>query len=324
MYELRRLFVVVALLAGTCAPATRLIAQDEDPEIEPAPADVFVGIVQLSEEIEQLRREMGKPVSAFEFEIRNAAPREVYFQALTLFRKADRLAFEHLHERVNVPAQPQGPLRPKDVLAVVEAAGERIRDVKGKLKVDEAADAPVRDPTKTPTDVFRAIVKANQQLNVLLDHPFSPSDVFQQVQRASGLATALASPFSKTDFPREIPEFDRGKRPPDVYRQLFKCLKRVQKIFDASDLKVLEFEVSEITIDKATPSDVYDLASVLVAELAYLHELHPGAESPPAVFFPGRKFPSHVHQAARLLDQQLNWLQQQVSEQPDWLQREAP
>jgi hypothetical protein len=323
----RRLLVVVAavfsvFLFSIFGLQSPLVAEAVAEQIQPA--DVFLRVTQLRQEVEQLRYEMGKPVSAFEFEVRNAAPREVYFQALTLFRKADQLAFEQTGDRVEMPKPPRGAVHPKDVLAMVTAAQQRIRAVKEKLEIKEPASTPVRDPTKTPTDVFRAIVQANQQLNALLDFPFVPSDVLQQVQRASGLAMLLASRLGNADFPRELPEFQRGKRPPEVYRQLLTCLTQIHKIVKKSDLKILDIEIADEAIEQATPSDVYDLASVLVAELAYLRQLHPHTEPPPLVFYPGRKFPSHVHQAARLLEQQLSWLQQQVSENPDWLKPEAP
>jgi hypothetical protein len=326
MTGLRRLSVAVVsvplvLIAGNWASISRLLAEEQGANTQPP--DVFARVAQLREEIEQLRREMGKPVSEFEFEVRSVSPREVYFQALTLFLKADRLAIEQTGKGIEVPERPRGPLRPKDVLAVVTAAQQRIRQVKEKLTIEQPAGTPARDASKTPTDVFRAIVRANQQLNLLLDHPFAPSDVFLQVQRATGLASVLASRFDDADFPRQLPDFQRGQQPRDVYRQLLTCLARIREIFDKSDLKILDIEVSDEAMEQATPSDVYDLASVLVAELAYLHRLQPDAEPPPAVFYPGRKFPSHVHQTARLLDRQLSWLQQQVSQEPGWLKREA-
>ncbi|NIP84769.1 MAG: hypothetical protein GTO03_04115 [Planctomycetales bacterium] len=311
----------VLLVAASGFAGAPLAAQEGEGTVQPP--DVFRRVAQLRTEVEQLRQEMGKPVGQFQLQVRSAAPREVYFQALTLFRKADRLAFEHTGQRVAVPPPPTGTPQPRDVLAVVAKAERQLRQVKEKLAVQEPAAPPARDPTKTPTDVFRAIVEANHQLNLMLDYPFAPSDVFQQVQRAGGLASRLAERWEDADFPRQWPAFQRGQRPADVYRQLLACLARIRAIFEKSGLPILEIEVADEAIDRATPSDVYDLASVLVSELAYLDQLQPAAEPPPPVFYPGRKFPSHVHQAARLLEQQLSWLERRVAGEPDWLQRKA-
>jgi hypothetical protein len=55
------------------------------------------------------------------------------------------------------------------------------------------------------------------------------------------------------------------------------------------------------------PGDVYDLASLVVGELAFLHAITPGA-LPVHAFDPawqGHRLPSHVHQQARTLESQL-------------------
>ena len=61
-------------------------------------------------------------------------------------------------------------------------------------------------------------------------------------------------------------------------------------IFQDLDVKTLDFEVAPDMIDAATPSDVYDLASVLVAELTHLHALQGGPQEFPRVFFQDANF----------------------------------
>ena len=72
-------------------------------------------------------------------------------------------------------------------------------------------------------------------------------------------------------------------------------------------------------INRATPSDVYDIVSLLVSELAFLHAALPGAEPPHKSYFPGRKFPSDVYQRVGILEKQLAQLESLVERQPDWL-----
>lgn len=61
------------------------------------PPDVFLQVGIVRAELELIRLEMGKPENSGEpVLILEAAPREVFFQALTLFRKANRLSYEHL------------------------------------------------------------------------------------------------------------------------------------------------------------------------------------------------------------------------------------
>ena len=85
---------------------------------------------------------------------------------------------------------------------------------------------------------------------------------------------------------------------------------------------MLELRIDETQIQQAEPSDVYDVASLIVAELAYLHSKLTDAKSPREVYYVGRKFPSHVYQRAGILDRQLIELQRWVLENPDWLKGE--
>ena len=110
-------------------------------------------------------------------------------------------------------------------------------------------------------------------------------------------------------------------RPRDVYLRLVGCFDRIRKIAAESDLKVLELEAegSQKAAENAEPSDVYDIASLLVSELAYLHSHLNEAKPPREVYFAGRKFPSHVYQRAGILELQLIRLEEVVAADPNWL-----
>ena len=69
----------------------------------------------------------------------------------------------------------------------------------------------------------------------------------------------------------------------------------------------------------AAPSDVYDIASLLVSELAHLHSLHGKLNPPRRVFYPGHLFPSHVYRRAGMLESQIEQLEGFVEKDPDWL-----
>jgi hypothetical protein len=73
-------------------------------------------------------------------------------------------------------------------------------------------------------------------------------------------------------------------------------------------------------IEAASPSDVYDVASFVVSELAHLHMRAGNLEDPRAVYYPGRVFPSDVHRRALLLGAQLNELEALVRKNPSWLE----
>jgi hypothetical protein len=281
------------------------------------PSDVYVHTLVVRDELEIIRLEMGKPKDTRrDIDVSNAALHEVFFQAMTLFHKANRLSFDLARERAEPPEQPFGPLRSAHVWAVVDATLVRLQRVKAILGSRDQVRPRPRDPVKTPSDIFRSIIQANRQVDLLLDRPFAPSDVFEQVTLAVGYAAQLRTRFSGTFMPQP-PPFERRKRPQDVYHRLVACFARVQVIMAHSGLETLTLDHHPEGI---TPSDVYDIASLIVSELSFLHDHLNSDLTPPTPYYPGRKFPSDVYQRAGLLEALLIDLQALVATSPSWLQ----
>jgi hypothetical protein len=82
--------------------------------------------------------------------------------------------------------------------------------------------------------------------------------------------------------------------------------------------------LNALTLDRhpetVTSSDVYDIASLIVSELSFLHSHLDGVLAPPDAYYAGRKFPSDVYQRAGLLEALLSDLQALVETSPAWLQ----
>ncbi len=327
------LLLLVTLVAMTVcrteaqtADATAPVPPQADREIpasirpDMAPPDLYVRTLLVRDELELIRLEMGKPKDTRRaLGVTEAGPREVYFQALTLFRKANRLSFELTRERAALPEKPIGAIRAVHVGAMLDAALQRLQRVKATLRSFEQSPARAREPSKTASDVFRSIVQANRQMNLLLNQQFVPSDVFQQVTLAVGYAAQLLTRFPDTRMP-EAPAFERRKRPADVYHRLVECFTRVRTIMTHSELNVLQLHAHP---DEATPSDVYDIASLIVSELSFLHAHLDGVLTPPDTYYPGRKYPADVYQRAGLLQALLRDLQALVERHPMWLYAEA-
>ncbi|NNC87500.1 MAG: hypothetical protein HKN82_03450 [Akkermansiaceae bacterium] len=284
------------------------------------PSHVYQQVAMVRAEVELIRLEMGKPkVEPPLVRVVGAAPREVYFQALTLFRKADRLAFENAGDRVTEPAIPAGPIEPAQVLAVVEAALQRLGSAKKSLNVAEQPDASPIEPGIEPTQVLNGIVAANREVNHLLDLQFAPADVYQQVSVAIACAARLLDSPGKLSTPPAPPPLERHKRPPDVFRSLVACFNDIRQIGEHSGIPMLVLEVDDLRIDRVEPSDVYDVASLVVSELAHLHGLRPNAAPPRRAHNPGRKVPTDVYQRLGVLRGQLEALKQKAEGNPGWL-----
>ena len=286
------------------------------------PADVLARVLLVKEKVEQIRFELGKPVNRRgNVRVEGAQPREVFFQAVTLFQKCDRLAFEltgQLGIKPDIP--PVDRIRPFHVYGVVNTASDRVRLIREALgSSDEVIEREMPIETE-PSEVFQAIVEVNQQLNLMLERRFAPADVYREVTLGIGYASRLLSRFPEAQRIPPAPAYERGKRPSDVYRRLLGCYQRLQKIGAALDTAMVQFHPQETDIADAAPSDVYDVASLIVSELAYLHAKS-GTEPPPGDYYAGRKFPSHVYQRAGILETQLDALERLTEANPGWLKQ---
>lgn len=274
------------------------------------PADVFARVALFRGELELLRQELGRPEDKRgELKVSKAAPREVLFEALALFRKSDRFCFERTGDQGVVPQSPPADkVEPAHVKAVVDVALTRIAQVKAQLGVTEKAEAPAVDASKQPSDVLNALFVANRQLNALLDQPFTPNDVYQLVSLAVGYAARLTGKIAAAPAV-ELPSFERRKRPSDVYARLWSCFDSLRAAVAGSGLEIVDIGKPPYEPDEVIPSDVYDLASLVIAELVYLHS-EADLEPPSTTDFyeVGHKIPSHVYQLAGLLEAQVTAL----------------
>jgi hypothetical protein len=291
------------------------------------PADVLARVQLLRDTLELIRFEMGKPTaSQSDAIVTNVHAHEAYFQALTLFHKADRLALE-LTGSTGIPPEPisLSTLAPLHIWKIVNASYLRILAIKEELGLKEIVSERPEESSTSLTETGRAIVQANRQLNLLQARHFPPSDVSQQVLLASQYATRLLVRFSQSSIPSETVAYERGKQPADVFFRLVECYAVLEKIAQQSNVPVLHLDLPSAQkagkSRRLDPSDVYDLATLLVSDLAYLHAQLKSADSPKPIPYQGRTFPSHVYQQATVLLHQLQTLKQLVATDPDWISR---
>ena len=167
------------------------------------------------------------------------------------------------------------------------------------------------------------MVKANRQLNLLLDERVAPGAVFEEVTVALGYVSRLLERFPEAEATPEEPPFESGKRPANVFLRLVDCYEQIRTISAASGFDLLKLSVDLDRVADVEPSDVHQIASLLVSELAYLHAHAATVQPPRKVYHVGRKFPSHVFQRAGLLELRLEQLSRLVKDDPTWLEREG-
>jgi len=310
--------LLLTLLSSTAVfSATPIALQNEDI----TPPQVFLHISRVQAELELLRHHMGKPKFNKEhltFKVHDAAPREVFYQALTLFKKTGQLSFEHLRVHTGKPTTPINNIKPADVFDLADNVLKQIRTIKAHIGIQKKIKEPTLDKQKTPTHVLLATMQANRQINVLLDQKFAPKDVFKKVSLAIGYSAKLLASFpSAIRIPK--PEvLQTGKQPADVFHRLVKSYNLIHNIAARSKITTLQLEVQN-SLHKIAPSDVYDIASLIVSDLAYINTKLPKYTFPRPVFDPGRKYPSDVYQRVSILEKQIKALDTFSTKNPLWL-----
>jgi hypothetical protein len=264
------------------------------------PAHCYARAQRLLGELDLVRIRMGRAKDVRPLpEVMNASPREVYFQAIAAWHNVTRLAAEVGARGVRpapaVPALQQ--LRPGHVLQLIDAVLDRVGHIKKSLEVTDSVQEQPIDPSRKSSDVLVTLLRANRELARVLERPFTPSDAY----RAVALASAYASRAGGT---ADLAPFERDRKPADCYARLETCLAACCAAITKKGQPALGLRGTPPDVQ---PSDVYDLAMLVLGEVAFLHSLVGGAP-PVHAFEPGgegHRLPSHVYQIARTLEAQL-------------------
>ena len=252
---------------------------------------------------------------------------------MTLFQKVNQLGVELVGggEPAPVVRAPEsrsyGPPEVYEVLlSVLDRLGE-IREgagIVGGSGIVGAAPTIDIDPSADPSDVFRVIVQNNRQVNRMLEREAQPGDVYQRVQQSIFYAAEILVALGDPNPMPSAPESQPGALPGNVYGRLLVVFDRLEVAFEALDLQMVDWAGGVYVVDESlTPSDVFDIGTLLLSELEYLHSLVEGARSPIRAGHPGRRWPSDVHQQAGILGDQASRIMAHARENPDLLATSA-
>jgi len=259
---------------------------------------------------------MGRPESTTDpWIVVEAQPRHVFYQALTLLRKANRLAVELTEEqRVGLLPVPEGDIQPALVLDVINRASMQIDAVRNELGITYRAEPPVLEVDRQPSDVLREIVQVSRQLNFLIDRKFRPEDVYGRLELAATYVAGALTDDDAAPVYGQLPPFESGKVPADVYRRVLECLELATVIGERRGVDVLKLNLRrELRRRDIAPADVYDLATTLLSEVAYLTlVLEANDVDAPPIERPRHIFPSHVYQIAGMLQDELARLEDRM------------
>ena len=280
------------------------------------PAHVYARLHLVLSELELLRRALGRgrderPAP----KVTGAQPREVYFAALALAQRAERLAAEHGAGAGALPAAAAVPqLTPGHVHGVVDVVVDRLAQVRGRLGVPGAGVEPAVEPARRPSDCMSAAIAASRQLDRLLERPTSPSDVDRTLGVIAGVVAGLCA-HAGVDAPA-LPAFEPDHRPGDVLARLGTSLSLAREIAVAAGHTAVELGAEPAD---AVPGDCFDTAAVLLGVVSFLHAAIPslGVPLPLLPCDPGRRLPSHCFQRAGQIERGLRAVAAAVARRPE-------
>ncbi len=268
-------------------------------------ADVLARLLLVRDNLELIRKFMGRhPAPAPLLRANNVSKMEVFFSALNVGRRVSRLAFEQLRVELvrGPPKLPEGEVSYFQLFNAVEGTRGLVLKVKESLGITEAVAEKVQPAATTNAELFNAMLETGALLNRLLERQTQASDTYLVLTVTIHQTMQLHLAQTRRMMPKE-PKFVPNKMPEDVFKKLRSCFALLRKIAESQNLPMLSFEPRQTRA--VVPDDMFDLVVVLIAELDRLTTKAgmKRKEMPPYV--PDKKFPAHVYQRARLLEQLL-------------------
>lgn len=272
-------------------------------------SQVYRNADKISRMLNAIAEEMGDNVSQQNsIAVSSVSPREVYFQAASLYRKTSRLMFEFTSEEGERIAELKPDAKPTDIMALLVGVERHLLSVSKQLNMTEQYTLPSLDTTKQSKDVFMLIVNLNRKTNSLLDFKFSPAESHQQITEAIAFASAILQNYPNAEATFYPHKFTRKKTAVDVYQRIAKMYRRIVPVMTAMDKYCLVLGEEEENRQDVVPGDVYDLAVLITSQLRYLHSLMPNAPMVKESYYPGKIIHADVYQRLSILEQQINEL----------------
>ena len=292
----------VPMIVLTVGLSTGLCAQSIDNR------QIYMLVNGIADDVELIREVMGRPYDdSPRLPASEVSRLELFFQSRALFGKANQLAQEFgVAEARSAPPAPDGALEPSHVFDVLEAAADQIGLVKTELGIETALEPLRRESSISDTGIFMTIIDVNRQLNLLVERPVTPRDVFDQIALVNTFAAGITEHLAPGSASPALPDPGGHRTPADIYAKLLECLDLVSRIAARVEgAEVMSLSSRRNIPDDIEPGHVHDIAVILVADVATLATVLDAGGLSLELPEPERVFPTEAYQRAALLEQQL-------------------
>lgn len=160
-----------------------------------------------------------------------------------------------------------------------------------------------RQRSKTPADVYNLLNAISTQLDTVIGESFTPSHVYAQTMR---ILDDLNVILARLDIHERIgpPNKDSNTQPKDVYDTALLAMNEVHRLQRLAAVEPIDFRLFKV--GEITPSDVFDMSQMLLAELQPIKaHLELSSITTPAQVYSGKN-PSDSKQV-------LEWMLRKIS-----------
>lgn len=278
------------------------------------PSHVFQQTQIIIQEIEILREAIGIMDIPFEPEPQTAkTPIHVYSKGLEVLEKIARVERKLGMAPAQVPQIPLKPVIPKDVFQLTQTILDELRKIKAQLAIgDEPAEIPFIG-AKTPSHVYEEMWRASYMLDGLTGS-ITPNEVHRNTQYLVDEIELIAAKL-KVNLEMDPPPVTGRKRPKDAAQQALLAFYKLANL--QNRLRMDSASIPAIILVRVTPSDVYDITNMLMAEIVRV-KVHMGITLPRSErLLPAGKKPSDVYAMLRLVNTNLDKLIRAAASNPE-------
>ncbi len=244
---------------------------EEGSESSVTPSHVFQATLDVLSEIEILRNELAVDDYPSEAELQEGrSPFHAYAKTLEVMGKVARVQ----RKLGMIPADsgqiPVKNIVPTDVLGVVQTILEEIRRIKGQLVIETEIEPAPFAGGKTPSLVYKNLGDASFLLDGLVGRSTTPNDVFGNVMHIHDDMDLIAAKLGAS-LELEPPAVGGRKRPQEVAQQMLRATYKVIGLQNRLGMEASS--VPNLTLVRITPTEVYEITNILLAEMTRI-KLH--------------------------------------------------
>ena len=264
-------------------------------------SDVLARLLLVHENFEVIRLYMGRPAPTKPlFRAEGVSNVEMFFLGTTLKEQALRLRFELMRTEEHSHAHPPDTPTLNELFLVLDETLVIAMQIQKHLDVKSNVSERVQPESVTITDVANQVFRTGTLLRQMLNSTNSGSDAFLAVTMGVNQLMALHRKYTKKLMPDE-PLFVPNKTPDDVFSVLMESYKKIHNLWKPKG-QVGMFKLIRQSDRSVGLDDVSELATLLAAQVRRLLMLLKVKRQLDHKGFFGRKFPSHIHQRAALMN----------------------